>query len=739
MEEKEIFSLLSDQPVKAGGDKLAFKDYAATLAAIIQGLDPRTPLTVGVFGDWGSGKTTLLQMVEEQLQAAGVKTIWVNVWQFSNEDDLWNAFLQAVVNKVQEETPLERRFKFNVRLLWSRIDWSALPRQIITYSWRILVSIAPIALARLVPAGESSQEAILAAGGLASVALSLYLVAWPFIEAITKGVSVDFGSLLKASPYQERITILEQFKVHFEDMVEALVGPEGRLVVFIDDLDRCPPERLVQVLDAIKLFVDTPRGVYVLGLDQDIVEQAVRKKYAGYKEEDKEAREYLEKIIQLPFNLPQLTGDEMKSYVSGLDLEMPDERCDDVFALGLEPNPRRVKRTINARQRIKKLPDIQPVLLAKVVVIQHSYPELYAVLRDFPGELARWEDYFLESDRAQKTLKGEAAKAEADLPERPERLSGFENIGTLRRLLTPHLGEGDGGVGFAGLSRNEIQSYFTLTRSVSMRVEVKDELLRHAYEPELIRIPAGIFTMGTSDEHIQWFVANTDWAAEWEEKGWFNNEQPSHEVELQDYRIGRTPVTNAEYGRFVQSSGKAPPSHWEGGTYPEELSDHPVVEVSWDDAVAYCEWLTEETGKRYRLPTEAEWEKAARGEDGRFYPWGNEWDKTKCNASESGVDDTTPVGQYSPEGDSLYGCTDMAGNVWEWCADWYDGDEYDRRAQSDVKDPQGPKKGDSRVLRGGSLGSVPQGVRCAYRYSYDPDYGGSGGFRVVVSPSNSDL
>ena len=126
------------------------------------------------------------------------------------------------------------------------------------------------------------------------------------------------------------------------------------------------------------------------------------------------------------------------------------------------------------------------------------------------------------------------------------------------------------------------------------------------------------------------------------------------------FYIDRFPVTNAEYKKFVGAAGHEHPQHWRRGTWPEGKADHPVVQVTWESAAAYAKWA----GKR--LPLEEEWEKAARGTDGRVWPWGNLFDSSKCNTNESGLWDTTPVGKYSPPGDSPYGCVDMAGNVWEW-------------------------------------------------------------------------
>jgi len=173
--------------------------------------------------------------------------------------------------------------------------------------------------------------------------------------------------------------------------------------------------------------------------------------------------------------------------------------------------------------------------------------------------------------------------------------------------------------------------------------------------------------------------------------------------------IARTPVTNAEYARFVEATGHKSPEHWGGQVPPDELRDHPVVYVSWDDAAAYAAWAGG------RLPAEEEWEKAARGIDGRIYPWGDGFDPVRCNSWESGIGTTTPVGRYSPGGDSGCGCTDAAGNVLEWAAS-----------------ESTPGSG-RRVLRGGAFFSGETVVRCAFRDRSAPGSRGDYyGFRLCL-------
>ncbi len=184
------------------------------------------------------------------------------------------------------------------------------------------------------------------------------------------------------------------------------------------------------------------------------------------------------------------------------------------------------------------------------------------------------------------------------------------------------------------------------------------------------------------------------------------SEQPRHRVTLAEYWIDRTPVTNAQYAAFVEASGYRAQGSWRD-EFSAGKERHPVVRVTWDDACAYAEWC----GKH--LPSEAQWEKAARGSDGRPWPWGNVWDGNRCSVSGRG---TTAVGSY-PQGVSPYGCHDMAGNVDEWVADWYDPGYYVR---SPASDPRGPETSALRVLRGGSWNYYGGDVRSAYRPGREP-------------------
>ncbi len=160
-----------------------------------------------------------------------------------------------------------------------------------------------------------------------------------------------------------------------------------------------------------------------------------------------------------------------------------------------------------------------------------------------------------------------------------------------------------------------------------------------------------------------------------------------------------------------------------------DLPNHPVVGVSWYEAAAFCRWLSERLNMPIALPTEAQWEKAARGMDGRRYPWGNEIDAEKVNYGDTGIRSTSAVGIF-PQGESPYAAHEMSGNVWEWTADWYDSNYY---ANSPDRNPPGPESGNSRTLRGGSWNYFEDGVRCANRGNSGirSIAATDGGFRVV--------
>lgn len=243
---------------------------------------------------------------------------------------------------------------------------------------------------------------------------------------------------------------------------------------------------------------------------------------------------------------------------------------------------------------------------------------------------------------------------------------------------------------------------------------------RQPFEPEMILIPAGEFLMG-SDPRVDPYA--------------YDDEQPQHFLYLPDYYLAKTPITNAQYLAFVRATSYPRPKNWNNKRPPVEKYDHPVTYVSWYDASAYCDWLAKVTDKPYHLPNEAEWEKGARGPDGRIYPWGSICDANRCNSEESGLEDTTLVNIY-PNGSSPYGLLDMAVNVWEWLQSlWGESrDDTDFKYPYRLEDALEDSNKMYRALRGGAFVSSKRGVRCADRGGNHANFKYFGiGFRVAMS------
>ena len=243
-------------------------------------------------------------------------------------------------------------------------------------------------------------------------------------------------------------------------------------------------------------------------------------------------------------------------------------------------------------------------------------------------------------------------------------------------------------------------------------------------------VPAGPFLMGTPDAERSGLAKRYGGTRES-----YAEESPQHMVDVPAFAMMRVPVTNAAYERWVVDTGARPPSTWRGSRAPAELRCHPVADVSWDDAVAFAAWLSEMSGTPWGLPTEAQWEKAARGAEGRQFPWGNCFDPDCCNVRESGRPGTTPVDAY-PEGASPYGILDMAGNVWEWTRSLqapYPFLEDGRNDPPPLREARGllarlmiRTGGDRRVLdtrrvlRGGCYANPEGFARCACRFRLAP-------------------
>jgi formylglycine-generating enzyme required for sulfatase activity len=887
-------------------DALHFEDFRPTLKNIL--IEADTPLILGVFGPWGSGKTSLLAQLRKEIQddkLSKVRTTWITAWKYDRHEALWRVFILRVLDALypredgegpREERPrlAEDKLTEEQKLLvaelerleesvYRPVNWQELGRWTVNW-WQALreggKAAAEIA-AVFVPGAALFKQAltVIGADGASGEELS--------------AASKAFRREVKTY-HRDQLLHMEQFENTFARVLK-MSGIE-RLVVFVDDLDRCLPEKAIEVLEATKLFLEVPGTVFVLGMDKEVVERGVEARYREWFELKDEAGErmelpikgesYLQKMVQIPFHLPLMGVGDVESYIQtleeGLDakIESLDSVTGCVLARGVYPNPRQVKRAINifrllkgfVEQREKRPPEeggLEPgkiawPLLAKAILIQHQWPDLYRDWRQYPTLVRSLEEAYVRQplsdemiiigERERRGMKpAEDEKADSEATE----VSSAGEQSYRGGLLEPYLAKrrkyalleqllaypppeegGDGRMRarFAGLDRTDMETYVYLVsvagkaepveeadapeslleemlsgdqvrlddaveqfkgledspakenqrtalqnsllnvmndvnRPVKVRVSAGDSLAQLGdprFNPQtwnlpddsrlgFIEVPAGAFLMGSDPQ---------------KDGGAGDDEQPQHEISLSKYYIARYPVTVAQFKAFVDDSDIAP---GDANTL-HSLSNHPVVRVTWHEALKYCEWLTGKlrayareredggggeqgslgAGERAfweglasgnmvaTLPSEAQWEKAARGTDGRIYPWEGEFDTNKANTSDTGIGRSSAVGCF-PGGASPYGMLDMSGNVFEWTRSLWGKDmkksDYDYPYDStDSREDLSAGNEVYRMVRGGAFLNSHRFARCAFRRRYYPfNRNGNFGFRVVVcAPPNSE-
>ncbi len=728
-----------------------FDDFAVTLARLIASPDTRTPLAIGVSGSWGSGKTTLLRRVKKMLDDAGdlsdaskiafrndkaepfrrCRTVWFDAWKYADEDQLLVALIRVILATMAHGSLGEK--------FWSKVLDKNHPR------YNVVATLLSFFKFKVdgVEIGFDIEK---------------YKTETPFAE---NTAFFDF--------FDEALEALLARWVHGTGDPDRINEKEGALVVFIDDLDRCLPGKVVQVLEAVKLFLDKPGCVFVLGADASIVRQAVAKHYTDTGVAGESAGDYLEKIIQLRFELPPIVTKDMGEYVEASQELIDDEtrRNWQTIVVGAEINPRKVKTFVNDLNlqwaMLKNTGQAEGVnrddFMRWQVLMRAAPPNFVKRVADLDDvELRRkFVDDALKWARGDETLAATFQEYAGSL--RLQRvlrqiefsdgfsadvLDAFVHLSAppvtvqLKTLEATARVEPITAEAHISLADASLEARGTVTRGMRLRKGVD---LKTFGDIEFVRVPAGRFLMGSKDDNE---------LAE-------DAERPQHTVEIPyDYWIARFLVANEQFAAFVEATNHVTTAEKDGGWSPQDRKfvkgvdwrhplgpksslkdkgDHPVVQVSWLDAAEYCKWLNnalrgETEGLAIRLPTEAEWEKAARGEYGNEWPWGNEFDASRCNSSEGGKDSTTSVGAYSPQGDSPYGAADMVGNVWEWCHSLFKPYPY---AANDGRESE--SLSGVRVVRGGSFLFNRRLARAAARGRSDPvDRFLYRGLRVVVAP-----
>jgi hypothetical protein len=375
-------------------DRLNRAAVVEALARFVSRPDLDTPMTVGIYGEWGSGKTSVMRMLENHLSQRK-RTVWFDAWRYGTDADaLWRAFVTKVCSGLRKTYAQEGDQEvddlidnlYRARHVTERGD--------LRVNWRAALPFAAQAVLSFVPGiGQ----------GVSTLTKSLKdrdeLKEW--FELVQRE---------EKERYEAQIASLEQFQAQLRSLVDSrIVQNEQRLFMFVDDLDRCLAGAAVTMLEAIKVFFDAKGCVFILGLDRGIVEAGVREHHPTMSESD--AGEYLDKIIQVPFNLPPLNESQMKGFIEKWCDEHREAELKEqagLIATGVAPNPRKVKRTLNVLSLAYALrkegglavDEETRHALAKIVVIQNSYEAIYREALENPQYLATLETSAHQGDAA---------------------------------------------------------------------------------------------------------------------------------------------------------------------------------------------------------------------------------------------------------------------------------------------------------------------------------------------------
>ncbi|MFZ5573132.1 MAG: SUMF1/EgtB/PvdO family nonheme iron enzyme [Thermodesulfobacteriota bacterium] len=643
MTDSKRVEILSDNP-ETETIMFGFDAYARTIADLIADKDNQTPFVIGVYGSWGSGKTTLMREIKrlldtgaaaDEVHRRATKTVWFQAWKHADEDAILAALIEEIFRTMKRDSFLDS-CKARVEEL------------VKTHQVRAAVG------------------------------------------KLTGFAGLDVTAFFAELEYRKKLGFFETFQNFFDALIwdylrwrpkwkswEEPDDRKGALVIFIDDLDRCPPDKIVKVLETVKLFLDKKCCAFVLGAADEIIIKALEEKYGG-----KEAARFMDKIVQVAFKLRPIPADDLKDWVGQerFKLRNKKEILDymPLLAPALQKNPRQIKRFLNNLNLLagiiaSKGMSIEFSSILSMCVFEYVFPDFYQDIQDNPNNLFVLKEWInkLSPQFESDDVRG---LSEDDLQEVPQTLKNYLRVRELVKIVSTFSGKPE-----------EVAQLITLSGMVESPEGLAEQTVkpvRHYEETALV--PAGDFLYG---------------------------ENRKKETIETSFQIDIYPVTNDRYRKFLQAGGYSKDDFWspEGLewrkknniTEPRYWNDekwnkdgHPVVGVCFYEADAFAKW----EGKR--LSTEIEWERAARGNDGRTYPWGNEFDPEKCNTAESGIGQTTRVTRY-PNGTSLSGCYDMAGNVWEWTETDY---EHGRK-----------------VLRGGSWDSRQDIARCANRLRLNPE------------------
>lgn len=693
-------------------DQIGYDEYSEGLVEMIRSVGAKGEkgsFTIGVFGQWGQGKTSMLRQIEKKLNDIETKekkeilTVWFNPWQFTGEEHIIIPFFHTLVSYLEE---------------FNKIKGNSVSRSFTKF----LKELAHVPVA-------------LAYGMEGKVKIPLLLETKFKLKDIIDEARKKEKELEKKSEPEIK-TLVNKYESMYYRLISRLQGTSTtldlKIVVFIDDLDRCLPEKAVELLEGLKVLLDLSGFVFVIAVAREVIEQGIRVRYKELYSNDTRGstfleQDYLDKIIQFPFTLPPPDVDRLKSMVENYLKDLAEAKPYlETIQKSLGTNPRCLKRCVNNLSYTfwvaKRKGDFRPELLIKMTLIAFLFPGFYRVIGKTPAHLIRVQDIV----NKKKEKKEEEKPGDKDIMKestgRGEQIAtGFPEIDDLNLLEPPNLesiteillkqkrNSVEDDKGFE--NEEEVRIYVSLLSITGTPEEPKvtgTGDLWQTMESRMVRIPAGNVLLKDEKSGNE-----------------FN-------AEINPFYIDKFPATQDLYEKVMGKEKNK--SQFKGG-------DRPVETVSWFDAVEFCNRLSHQTGlkpvytikgekvtmdweaKGFRLPTEAEWEYACRaGTTGERY--GNidkiAWYHKNSNGSTQGV------GKKEPNPWGLY---DMLGNVWEWCWDW-----YGPYPTGNKKDWNGSEDGSFRVFRGGSWGVHHWGCRAASRRGVPPAGRGNDlGFRLVRS------
>ena len=710
--------VLDDEYSRA--DLIGYAPYREGLCELIKSIESGGSFTIGIYGEWGLGKTSLMRQIQEEIEQSPEQgeeraiTVWFNPWRFVADDHLIIPFFHTLIATLDRTR--------------ARSESERLKRKLGEFLKKI--AQVPLSLAY-------GLEANLRIPFLLESKLRVDRVMDRQEEAehrIAAESHEGCGSAMGDEDYESLYyTLAERLQMAARDL-------DCRIVVFLDDLDRCLPEKAIELLEATKVLLDLPGFIFVVGVARDMVERGIRIRYRALFDSANDLKElgdvqerYLDKIVQFPFSLPTPTPGRIRESIllPALERFNVSESFGSMIVEALGSNPRTIKRFINAVSFALRLADgqtkegreFEASLVIRMTLIGYMFPRLYRQLEVYPEHIVRLEKIIREAMVAEpKSEQRETRRTvlrdikKTDLP----LIDAWLRPLVLSRLVPVLAATSDREKDVAFGKVADVGAYVSLL-STSLSSDgssdypdalAAEESVGQTVKERMVLINPGTFTMG----------------AELEE---------SFEAEITySFWIDKYPVTQTLYDKVMGVN----PSRFVG-------ADRPVEGVSWFDAIGFCNVLSDMCelprvyerlqdgsvsidydSRGFRLPTEAEWEFACTNR-GDGLQEAEIAEQSWYDGNSQGQ--THGVGQKIPNGLGLY---DMLGNVWEWCNDW-----VAAYPKARAVNPKGPEGGRDRCLRGGSWANYENSVTACYRNGSSPDLRDDNqGYRLVLRVPDSE-